>query len=253
MSELVLVEPVAPGCCVVTLNRADKRNALSIALLRALCGTLDRLEADPIERVVILRGAGPVFSAGLDLKEASDPTRVEESAHWVETTLTRIRTSSLIVIAAAQGAAYAGGAGLMAACDLVVAADDLKIGFPEARRGLLPALICDVLIPKVKDGDLRDLFLVGEPIDAHRAQQIGLVQRVTPSDQVLQEATRLAREILAGGPDTIRRTKELLNSLRPPPTHANTLAAAHLAARRSEEAQEGLAAFLEKRNPNWIK
>ena len=92
------------------------------------------------------------------------------------------------MIAAVQGGAFAGGAGLMAACDIVIAADDAKIGFPEVRRGLLPALICDVLMHKVREGDLRELFLAGEPIDATRAQQVGLVQRVVPAERLLDEA-----------------------------------------------------------------
>ena len=98
------------------------------------------------QRVVILRGAGPVFSAGLDLREAADSSLVERSAAAVSRALNLLRTSPLVMIAAVQGGAFAGGAGLMAACDIVIAAADAKIGFPEARRGLLPALICDVLI-----------------------------------------------------------------------------------------------------------
>ena len=168
------VEHSRPGVAVLTMTRPDKRNALNIAMLGALGDAINQMEDDPACRVVILRGEGPVFCAGLDLIEASDPQSSEESAHGVRRVLTLLRESRLITIAAAQGGAYAGGAGLLAACDLVVATEDLKVGFPEIRRGLVPALVSAVLANKVRDGDLRELFLIGDPVSAHRAQQMGV-------------------------------------------------------------------------------
>jgi methylglutaconyl-CoA hydratase len=237
---------------IVTLNRPERRNALSINLLATLLREIAALEAERTTRVVILRGAGPVFSAGLDLAEAADGGLVEESARHVATTLHTIRHSRLVFIAAVHGGAYAGGAGLAAACDMTVLASDAKIGFPEARRGLLPALVCEVLREKVLAGNLADLFLVGEPIDATRAQAIGLAQRVVPAEHLLDESLAMADGILAGGPQTIADTKALLRR-----TYAATAAkpsdplAEHLAARHSPEATEGLRAFLEKRPPRW--
>ena len=202
---------------------------------------------------MILRGAGPAFCAGLDLQEAADPKLIDSSADGVKRLLNTIRETSLITICAAHGGAIAGGAGVMAACDLTIAADDLKIGFPEVRRGLVPALVSTVLSGKLRDGDVRELFLLGEMISAERAREIGLVQRVVKAEQVLAEAQQLARAILIGGPESVRQTKRLLN------LHANVEAderieefiASHLQARRSEEAREGAAAFLEKRFPSW--
>ena len=250
---LVLVEPLEPGVSIVTLNRPERRNALSIALMRELCEAIQSLAADPRERVVILRGAGPAFCAGLDLQEAADPQLIDSSADWVKRTLSTIRETSLITIAAAHGGAVAGGAGVMAACDLAVAAKDIKLGFPEVQRGLVPALVSTVLCGKLRDSDVRELFLLGELISAERAQEMGLVQRVVPAKQVLNEALRLAQTIPWGGPESVRQTKRLLN------LHANFEAdervedfiASHLQARRSEEAREGAAAFLEKRLPSW--
>jgi methylglutaconyl-CoA hydratase len=254
MSELVLSEPIEPGLTALTLNRADRRNALSIGLLEALCAEIKRLQADRSQRAVIVRGAGPVFSAGLDLKEAADPALVDSSAKCVDRGLRALRETSLVTIAAVHGGAFAGGGGLAAACDIAVAADDARFGFPEARRGLLPALICDVLRHKVREGDLRDLFLTGDDISAARAQQIGLVQRVAPVAQLMDEAVRAARSILNGGPNTIRATKAFLNDVfdnsREP--WAKRLEEIHLTARHGDEAREGLAAFLEKREPNWM-
>lgn len=255
MSELVVVEHVEPGVALVTLNRPQRRNALSIELLDGLSDTILQLEHDKKQRVVILRGAGPVFSAGLDLKEAADSSLVEQSAASVERALWTIRDTLLIVVAAVHGGAFAGGAGLMAACDIVIATEDAKIGFPEARRGLLPALISGVLVPMVREGDLRELLLVGEPVGSQRALQLGLVQRVVPTEQLLPEAVSVARSVLAGGPQTIRATKMLINRAYRPETLETdeSLVESHLAARHSEEAQEGLAAFLEKREPNWME
>ena len=164
-----------------------------------------------------------------------------------------LSASPLVTIAVVQGGAFAGGAGLMAACDIVVAAEDARIGFPEARRGLLPALIGDVLRTRVREGDLRDLLLTGTSIDAQRARQVGLVQHIVPSSRLLDEALRITREVLAGGPETIRATKRLLSALygRSDETAGQSMSDWHLEARRSEEAREGLRAFLEKREPPW--
>lgn len=239
----------------ITLQRAERRNALSIELLDQLLAALHSLAAEPAVRVVILRGDGPVFSAGLDLKEAGDDALIERSADTLDRTLRLLHDSPLISIAAVHGGAYAGGAGVMAACDLVVAADDAKFGFPEAQRGLLPALISRVLRPKIRDGDLRDLFLVGEAITAARAQQIGLIQHVVPGGELLTIARRLAHAICAGGPETIRMTKHLLNDLFAASSQStdDSLEELHLKARRSAEAREGLAAFQEKRPPVWTQ
>jgi len=253
MPDLILVESLERGIASVTLNRPERRNALSIDLLEQLCVELEHLASDTTNRVAILRGAGPVFSAGLDLREAADGSLVERSAASVSRALELLRTSPLIMIAAVHGGAFAGGAGLMAACDIVIAAADAKIGFPEARRGLLPALICDVLSHRVLEGDLRELFLAGERIDAARAQQVGLVQRVAPAERLLDEALGVARSVVAGGPNTIRQTKALLNAMfqRTGGAHGPYLVETHVAARHSDEAGEGLAAFIEKREPNW--
>ncbi len=253
MSDLVLVETLERGIVSVTLNRPERRNALSIGLLEQLCVEIEMLASDSANRVVILRGAGPVFSSGLDLREAADSSLVERSAAAVSRALDVLRTTPLVMIAAVQGGAFAGGAGLVAACDIVIAAADAKIGFPEVRRGLLPALICNVLLHRVREGDLRELFLVGEPIDAARAQEVGIVQRVVPAERLLDDALSIARSIVAGGPQTVRQTKALLNSIyQQTGEHAGpNLVETHLAARHSDEALEGLTAFAEKREPNW--
>ncbi len=243
------------GLAWLRLNRPQQRNALSIALMTSLADRVDQLADDGHTRVVVLQAAGPVFCAGLDLAEASDPQRVQASAEAMARLLHRLRDTPLITIAAVHGGAYAGGGGLLAACDIAIGTHDLKIGFPEARRGLLPALISDVLKTKVRQGDLAYLFLAGEPVDANRALQMGLLQLLVEPDQLSVAAERVAESILAGGPETIRATKQLLHQAYAsnpgqPAAHHDTIDE-HLRARRSPEAAEGLRAFLEKRRPHW--
>ncbi|MGN6134914.1 MAG: enoyl-CoA hydratase/isomerase family protein [Aureliella sp.] len=254
MAELVIVETARPGMALLTLNRPDRRNALCIALLSELCEQIESLAADENFRVIVLRGAGPIFSAGLDLAEAADDALVEESASAVARAFQTLRTTRLIAIAAVHGGAYAGGAGLMAACDMAIGTHDTQICFPEARRGLLPALVCEVLRSKVRNGDLRELMLVGNAIDAERAQQIGLFQRVVDPEDLIATALKMADGILAGGPKTIEATKTLLNQTYAGGTPLSNpeMIDVHLQARRSAEAEEGLAAFLEKRMPRWL-
>lgn len=249
----IVSEIVRPGVALLTLQRPDRRNALSIALLGRLVDELERLRSGGDARVVILRGAGRVFSAGLDLAEAAAPDLVEESARRVAAAIHALRHSPLISIAAVHGGAYAGGAGLMAACDMAVGASDLVVGFPEAQRGLLPALVCEPLRLKVRQGDLAELFIVGQAIDAARAREIGLLQRVVAPERLLEEALLMADGVLAGGPQTIVDTKALLHKAydQPTPAGASAAIAEHLEARRSPEAAEGLQAFLEKRPPRW--
>ncbi|MDZ4850330.1 MAG: enoyl-CoA hydratase-related protein [Pirellulaceae bacterium] len=254
MGNLVKIETLQPGLVLVTLNRPERRNALCIELLEELCLQVEAMASAKSARVMILNGAGPIFCSGLDLSEASQPELVHRSATILAKALQLMRSTGLITIAAAQGGAYAGGAGLMAACDFAIGASDLKIGFPEARRGLLPALICAVMSPKVREGDLRELFLVGNNIDANRALQIGLLQRVAPLEKLLQNAIEMAESVLAGGPETIKATKMLLNHAYAPQEAIciPDMLEMHLTARNSSEATEGLAAFLQKRPPKWM-
>ena len=173
---------------------------------------------------------------------------------WVARTFQTIAASPLVTIAAVHGAAYGGGAGVMACCDFVIAAEDLRICFPEVRRGLLPALVAAALRPRLRDGDLRELLLLGEPIDAPRALQMGIVRQVVPAERLLVEARAMAATILKGGPDAVRRTKRLLGELDST-DRASLFARAlefHKQGGLSDEAREGMAAFREHREPNWI-
>lgn len=255
MHELILSQPLTASIQLVTLNRPDRRNALSIELLTQLGAELAKLSDSQSCRAVILNGAGPVFTSGLEMREVVDPQLTADSASQAAAVMQQIRVSPLIMIAAVHGGAWAGGAALMASCDIVVATPDAQIAFPAARRGVVPSLILDLIRFRVGDGNLRDLFLTGLPADAATAQRMGLVQRVVPQDQLMTEARTVAEAIVAGGPQTIRDTKALLNDALPNSSDSHdTLQSGirhHLEAQHTTESQEGLAAFLERRRPWW--
>jgi methylglutaconyl-CoA hydratase len=158
-----------------------------------------------------------------------------------------------VTIAAVQGAAIAGGAGLMSASDVVVAAQDARIGYPEVKRGLVAALVMTLLHRQVRERDARELLLLGELISSERARLIGLVNRVVPAQHLMEEAMSLARTALQGGPQSIAQTKKVLDELWPSAFNheLDETLLHHLSARNSSEAREGVAAFLEKRTPKW--
>ena len=253
MSPLVLISRQG-AVTTVTLNRPEKRNALNVALLEQLCASVAAAESDAAQRVFVLRGAGAVFCSGLDLMEAADPAVADASAELIGRTLGILATTRLVTIAAVQGAAIAGGAGLMSACDFAVATADAKFGYPEIRRGIVPALIMTFLRRQLRERDARELLLLGKLFDAKHAHDIGLINRIAADTAVLEtEVLSLISSILPGAPEATAETKRLLADLWPVSVAADLerAHARHVAARNSAEAREGIAAFNEKRAPNW--
>jgi methylglutaconyl-CoA hydratase len=252
---VVLIEKQTPQITVVTLNRPERRNALTVELLTELRAAIKVASEQPHERVLILRGAGAAFCTGLDLREAADHTKAHATAEMVANTLLAISQTRLITIAAVHGAAVAGGAGIMSACDFVVAADRTKIGYPEVRRGLVAGLVMTFLRRQVGERNMRELLFGSELIDAERAKEIGLVNRVVARDDVMSEALRFAESVLQGAPGALAQTKRLVDELwwRSVKEDVDLALKYHLQARESDEAREGIAAFNEKRRPNWAK
>ena len=252
---VVLVEKQTPQITVVTLNRPERRNSLTIELLTELIAAVTAAANDMQQRVLILRGAGAAFCTGLDLKEAADQTKAHATAEMVAKTLITIAETRLVTIAAVHGAAVAGGAGIMSACDFVVAAEKTKIGYPEVRRGLVAGLVMTFLRRQIGERNLRELVLGGELIEAARAKEIGLVNRVVAPDQVLNEAQRFADSVVQGAPKAIAQTKKLIEELWSASVKEDVDLALkhHMQARESAEAREGIAAFNEKRKPNWAR
>src|SRR3954470_13914458 len=197
---VVLVEKKNAQLTVLTLNRPERRNALSLQLLSELIAAIKMASDQPEERIIILRGAGAAFCTGLDLKEAADHTKAHATADLVAKTLIALSQTRLVTIAAVHGAAVAGGAGIMSACDYVVAAEGTKIGYPEVRRGLVAGLVMTFLRRQVRERDIRELLFGGEIIDAQHAKEIGLVNRVVRPAEVMREAQKFADAVLEGAP-----------------------------------------------------
>src|ERR1041385_1121819 len=252
---VLLVEEQTPQITVVTLNRPERRNALTIELLTQLSAAIKVVAEQPQQRVLILRGAGAAFCTGLDLKEAADHTKAHAAAEVVANTLITLSQTRLITIGAVHGAAVAGGAGIMSACDFVLAAERTKIGYPEVRRGLVAGLVMTFLRRQVRERDIRELLFGSELIDAERAREMGLVNRVVPKHDLMTEATRFADSALQGAPGALDQTKKLIEELWSSSVKEDVDVALkyHMQARESAEAREGIAAFNEKRKPSWAK
>lgn len=251
---LVLIEKQTPQIRTIVLNRPERRNALTLDLLNELSAAVKVASDQPEERVLILRGAGAAFCTGLDLREAADHSKAHATAEMVARTLVTLSQTRLITIAAVHGAAVAGGAGIMSACDFVVAAERTKIGYPEVRRGLVAGLVMTFLRRQVGERNMRELLLGSELIDAERAKEIGLVNRVVAKDDLMNEAQKFAQSVLQAAPGALTQTKRLIEELwwRSVQDDVDLALKYHLQARESSEAREGIAAFNEKRPPTWV-
>ncbi len=250
-NSVLLIDRSDPQISYLTLNRPDRRNALSVELIGALRDAVKQLSGEPGRRVIVIRGAGPAFCAGLDFREAQDPEKSERSAESLAGLYQAIVESPLVTIAAAHGAAFGGGAGLIAACDMAIAADDLQIGYPEVRRGLVAALVTCLVRRQVSGRRLREMLLLGQTLSAEQALHAGLVNQVVPAAKLPEEVASTAAAIIAGAPGAIARTKRLLNDLDEVGKHLAAALDVHRTARDADEAREGIAAFFEKRDPRW--
>jgi methylglutaconyl-CoA hydratase len=244
--------------CVLTLNRPERRNALGAALIEALSEALEQAECDSRVRAVVITGAGPTFCAGMDMKEggeAGSSLEAEQSevarGQAIADLLSQVHQLSKPTIAALGGDALAGGAGLATACDFVIAAEGAHLGYPEVRRGLVAAMVLHDLVRQVGERRARSLLLTGTPISALQAEQWGLVNRVVAADNCIAEAVALGQTMVACGPCAIETTKRLIADASGRPRDLRGAAAITAQVRVSDEAQEGIRAFLERRAPEW--
>lgn len=251
---VVFLEKQTPQITIVTLNRPERRNALTIELLTELTAAIKVVSDDVHARILIFRGAGAAFCTGLDLKAAT-PQNAQATAEMVAETLLTLSQTRLVTIAAVHGAAVAGGAGIMSACDFVVAAEGTKIGYPEVRRGLVAGLVMTFLRRQIGERNMRELLLGSEFIDAERAKEIGLVNRVVSQENLMSEAQKFADSVLQGAPEALTQTKRLIEELwwRSVKEDIDLALKYHMQARESSEAREGIAAFNEKRPPDWAR
>ncbi len=243
---------------VLTLNRPDQRNALSRALLADLHDTVGRISVDEKIRSVVLTGAGAAFCSGMDLKEAAAIDASPQAEHVTiaimqefADLLQRLHTLPKLTIAAVNGEALAGGAGLMAACDIAIAAETARIGYPEVLRGLVPTIVMHDLCRQLGDRRVRELLLGGGMISAKTAHAWGLVNTVTTADHCLEEAVRIAEHFVQSAPLALATIKKLLDEVASRPRDLRGAAAISAAIRSSDEAREGIRAFVEKRAPEW--
>jgi methylglutaconyl-CoA hydratase len=256
---LIQVKVHAPSGTIV-LNRPEKRNALSRDLLRELEQAFRDLHQERKVRAIILTGAGTAFCAGMDLDEMKATSETESPfQQWHEDAVQYRELIELMlrfpkpIIAAVNGPAVAGGAGLVLASDLVLATPAARFGLPEPRRGLVAGLVAPLLAFRVGGGQAARLLLTADLIDAEEARRIGLYHEITGQDQAWARAHEAAASFARSAPEALQLTKKMLNETIG--EHLEVLlaagAAASATARTTEAAKEGLTAFLEKREPKW--
>lgn len=254
MSEPIVVSDLTdPAVARLTLNRPDKRNALSLALIEGLTEAVARAAEDRRRRAIVIRGAGKSFCAGLDLEEMGQAGNAERAATALSKLYETIALSPCVTIAAAHGGTFGGGVGLIAAVDIAVAAEDLKVGFPEVKRGLTAALITALLRRSLTDRQLRELIVLGLTIDARQALALQIVNRVVPGDQLAATVDDYCKQVVAAAPNAVWRSKKLLDALgiRPVAEDLKLALEFHFSGKHEGELKEGIAAFMEKREPNW--
>jgi methylglutaconyl-CoA hydratase len=251
---------VERGIARVTLNRPDVHNAFNDIMIRELIEVFEDIQSKSDIRVVVLTGEGKSFCAGADLnwmrrvKDYSYDDNLRESLELSDM-LYKMYASPKPTIARVNGAAIGGGTGLVAVCDIAIAASSAKFSFSEVKIGLIPACISPYVMKKCGEGRCREFFLTGERMLAERALNAGLVNKVVTMDQLDETVNGYVSQLLSSGPEAITRCKELLKEV---PLMSYDEVKKHTAEviaqiRISEEGQEGMAAFLEKRKPKWSK
>jgi methylglutaconyl-CoA hydratase len=244
----------------LTMNRPQVHNAFNSAMIRELAAAFDRGGRDPEIRLIVLTGAGESFCAGADLNWMREIVRysfeqnLRESRELAEL-LYAIYTLPKPTIARINGAVIGGGTGLFSACDIVIASEKARFGLSEVKIGLIPAAIGPYVIRRIGESAARELFLTGERFDARRALEIGLVNKVVPHEALDGKVDEVSRLLLSSGPEAIAKCKELLQKVPAMSLdEAKGYTAEMIAGLRvSPEGQEGMAAFLEKRKPSWVK
>lgn len=244
------------GVARLVLDRPEVRNAFDATVIAELTTAARRLARDDV-RAVVLAGAGASFSAGADLRwmrASRDYTR-EENVADARATAAMFRALDELpcaVIGQVHGHALGGGVGLVAICDVVVAAADTTFGFGEVRLGIAPAVISPFVVRTIGRSHARALFVTGRQFDAHHAQRIGLIHHVVAADELEQRVAEVVDSVLAAGPHAVAAAKQLPDMALAPSDEAGEATAQVIADLRvSDEGQEGLSAFLERRPPSW--
>ena len=245
------------GIATITLNRPEKRNAISTPLMEDLLAALDEIERSTAQ-VVILTGSGKAFCAGMDLDELKGLLGKTHAENVKDSTRMAVLFRRLYdfprpTIAAVNGAAIAGGTGLATMCDFTLAQPEAKFGYTEVRIGFIPALVSSILVWQVGHKIARDLLLTGRLFDAQEAHRYGLVNEIVPAEQLQQRARDLAAQIQENSPSSVLTTKRLINSFISTQLDQQIAAAIEDNARirTTDDFREGISSFLEKRKPRW--
>ena len=241
----------------ITLNRPDKRNAISTQMIAELQSALDAIEKSHA-RVGILTGAGKAFCAGMDLEKLAaiakqSPAENQEDSRRIAKMLRRIWSFPRPLIAAVNGAAFAGGCGIATLCDFTLASPEAKFGYTEVKIGFLPAIVSVFLTRQIGEKRARDLLLTGRVIEPAEAKEYGLVTEVVPADRLMHRARELAETLITASPSSLTRAKRLLVSSAAAGLDADLERAIleNARIRCTPDFQEGVASFLEKRKPVW--
>jgi len=241
----------------ITLNRPEKRNAISTEMIEELLAALEEAEASPA-RVVILTGAGKAFCSGMDLDALAalaqqSPEQNLEDSKRMARMFRRLWSYSKPLIAAVNGPAIAGGCGIATLCDFTLAVPEAKFGYTEVRIGFIPAIVSVFLIRQIGEKRARDLLLTGRIFDAEEAQRMGLVTEVVSREELMDIARELAGALVAASPTSLARTKRLLCRFAEEEIDSELACAIEENARirTTADFREGLASFLEKRRPSW--
>lgn len=258
-NEMILVDTKTNGIGMVTLNRPDRHNAFNEAVITQLTNILIQLQHDATIRVILLCAKGKNFSAGADLEWMKSMMHYSQEENIADVMklvkLLRILSSATKpTIALAKGITMGGGVGLLACCDIVIAAADAQFCFSEAKLGLIPATIAPYIIHAIGPRAAQYLFLTAKKFDAHTALNLGLIHEIISPAQTLDEEGMItAKRLLENGPEALTLIKQQIAQISPGNDDQAAKETAQLLAtvRASAEAQEGLSAFLEKRSPRW--
>lgn len=242
----------------ITLNRPEKRNAISYVLIEELLRALSEVDERATSQLLILTGAGQSFCSGMDLDNLRSLTgRTEEEnladSHTMARLFRTLYDFPKVTIAAVNGPAIAGGCGLATLCDFTLASSEAKFGYTEVRIGFVPAIVSTFLLRQVGEKQARDLLLTGRIIGAEEAFRIGLANEVVPSDKLSERTRQLADTLLENSPASLLATKRLLRTFSHPELDRQVEAAVEENARIRTTADfcEGVTSFLEKRKPRW--
>jgi methylglutaconyl-CoA hydratase len=257
MSEELVHLEVAGGVATITLDSPSNRNALSRALMGGLESSLETALNDDAARLIVLTHTGPVFCSGADLKEmrGGGPPGQPAGPGGLVAVLKTIWRSPKPVIARVGGPTRAGGIGLIAACDMAVAAEEATFAFSEVRLGLIPAIISVVVLPKLGVTKAMELFLTGDTFDATEAARLGLLNAAVPAGQLDETLARYVASVLKGAPGALSGCKRLVREV-PGMTLDEAFAQTSAWTAQyfgSEEALEGMTAFAQKRPPRWAE